>query len=161
MRLRQCGRARSLRKNLHAKIICGVGNSVGAPVPITIRLGYLQSCEWALLEKRVGPESNSGPLEPEPDARRTGRRRRCTLPTLISHRHLRKPVGSIARCKFLAPSFEFASYPLEREAWPRNSASQITTCRSSRQPCSRSIVTGTSVPPSQCACRMTIIRSRR
>jgi hypothetical protein len=25
-------------------------------------------------------------------------------------------------CKFLAPQFEFASYALEREAWPPNSA---------------------------------------
>ncbi len=42
-------------------------------------------------------------------------------------------------CKFLPPSPEFSSYLLEREAWPRNSASQFSNCRSSRRTSSRNI----------------------
>jgi hypothetical protein len=34
-----------------------------------------------------------------------------------------------ARRKFLPPPPEFAPYPLEREAWPRNSARPFTNCR--------------------------------
>jgi hypothetical protein len=41
----------------------------------------------------------------------------------INHRHLRNPVRPIARSKFLPPPPEFASCPLEREAWPQNSES--------------------------------------
>jgi hypothetical protein len=62
-----------------------------------------------------------------------------TLPALISHRHLRNPAGPIGRCKFLPPPPEFASCPLEREAWPRNSESPFTNSRSSRPTFSKSI----------------------
>jgi hypothetical protein len=41
-------------------------------------------------------------------------------------------VRPIAHPKFLPRSPEFASYPLEREAWPPNSESPFTNCRSSR-----------------------------
>ena len=43
------------------------------------------------------------------------------------------PVRPTTRCKFLPPSSEFASCPLEREAWPQNSEHPFTNCRSSRQ----------------------------
>ena len=42
------------------------------------------------------------------------------------------PDRPIGRGKFLPPSPELASCPLEREAWPRNSESPSTNCRSSR-----------------------------
>ena len=73
-------------------------------------------------------------------------------------RNLRNPVRPIARGKFRPPSPEFASCPLEREAWPRNSASPFTNCRSSRPTSSRNIAfTSRSIrgfgPPPVCSRR--------
>jgi hypothetical protein len=45
----------------------------------------------------------------------------------------------IAHPKFPRLSPEFASCPLEREAWPRNSVKPFTNCRSSRPTSSRNI----------------------
>jgi hypothetical protein len=54
-------------------------------------------------------------------------------PLRANHRYLKNHARPIARRKFLPPSPEFASCPLEREACPRNSETPFTTCRSSRQ----------------------------
>jgi hypothetical protein len=58
---------------------------------------------------------------------------------LTCHRFIRNPVRPIARGKFLPPPPEFASCPLEREAWPRNSERPFTNCRSSRPTFSKNI----------------------
>ena len=80
----------------------------------------------------------------------------------------RNPVRPIARGKFLPPSPELASCPLEREAWPQNSESPSTNCRSSRPMSSRNIVStspstrGSGLPPvssRRCGARTGICRS--
>ena len=95
--------------------------------------------EWA----PFGGNLQRPPNETDPHDQR--RRGELTLDRSL-HRHAIDPAfqkrlapRDRSDCKFLAPSPEFASYPLEREAWPRNSANPFAACRSSRQPSSKNI----------------------